>query len=306
MKQPRVEILYFDGCPNHEATRELVERVAAELELGAKPVLVEVPDPDAARAMRFLGSPTVRVDGRDVEPGASDRTDYVFACLPGILPLLVFYALRQTLQAHGRVAPVLWTVLAANLANAAFNWVLVYGKLGFPALGGAGAGWASSVARLFLAVGLLTVGWPVLGPLVRPWRADAFGHCAFELREALGGELSRTIDIGVFGEYHRDHRETLDRLRVDLLQFRRAIEAVLDRLRDQGLYFLSGESWRLGLHYDLWRRELREDIELGALRDDETVRREQQRENDDERAEADGEGNDAAEHAGGSESQSAR
>lgn len=80
MITPRIEILYFDGCPNHEATRELVERVAAEFELGAKPEHVEVPDPEAARTMRFLGSPTVRVDGRDVEPGAEDRTDYVFAC----------------------------------------------------------------------------------------------------------------------------------------------------------------------------------------------------------------------------------
>ena len=80
MKTPRVEILYFDGCPNHEATRMLVERVAAALELDATPELVEVPDGEAARSLRFLGSPTVRVDGRDVEPGAEDRAEYVFAC----------------------------------------------------------------------------------------------------------------------------------------------------------------------------------------------------------------------------------
>jgi hypothetical protein len=80
VKTPRVEILYFDGCPNHEATRELVERVAAEFAVRAQPELVEVPDGEAARALRFLGSPTVRVDGRDVEPGAEDRTEYVLAC----------------------------------------------------------------------------------------------------------------------------------------------------------------------------------------------------------------------------------
>lgn len=80
MRTPCVEILYFEGCPNHEATRVLVERVAAEFELHAQAELVEVPDGEAARAMRFLGSPTVRVDGRDVEPGAEDRTEYVLAC----------------------------------------------------------------------------------------------------------------------------------------------------------------------------------------------------------------------------------
>ncbi|MBA3566112.1 MAG: DUF2703 domain-containing protein, partial [Actinobacteria bacterium] len=58
MRRPRVEILYFDGCPNHEAARALVERVAAELQVEPEIDLVEVPDADAAAQLRFLGSPT--------------------------------------------------------------------------------------------------------------------------------------------------------------------------------------------------------------------------------------------------------
>ena len=73
MTRPRVEILYFDGCPNHEPARDLVEQVAAELGLQAQIELVEVPDADTATRLRFLGSPSVRVDGRDVEPGADER-----------------------------------------------------------------------------------------------------------------------------------------------------------------------------------------------------------------------------------------
>lgn len=80
MRRPRVEILYFDGCPNHEAARALVERVAAELRVEPEIDLVEVADADAAVRLRFLGSPTVRVDGRDVEPGAGERGDFVFSC----------------------------------------------------------------------------------------------------------------------------------------------------------------------------------------------------------------------------------
>lgn len=80
MSQPRVELLYFDGCPNYEQTRELVERVAGELELAPSIELVNVTDPDAAITHRFLGSPTVRIDGRDVEPGAQERRDFVLAC----------------------------------------------------------------------------------------------------------------------------------------------------------------------------------------------------------------------------------
>ena len=80
MRRPRVEILYFDGCPNHEPARELVEQVTAELGLQAAIGLVEVADADAATRLRFLGSPSVRVDGRDVEPGADERSDFVLSC----------------------------------------------------------------------------------------------------------------------------------------------------------------------------------------------------------------------------------
>jgi hypothetical protein len=79
-KRPRVEILYFEGCPNHEDARVLVERVAAELRVQPNIELVEVADPEAAGRLRFLGSPTVRVNGSDVEPGAQERGDFVFSC----------------------------------------------------------------------------------------------------------------------------------------------------------------------------------------------------------------------------------
>ena len=80
MRRPQVEILYFEGCPNHEATQALVERVAAELRVDPEVELVRVPDADAAAELHFLGSPTVRVDGRDVEPGAEERREFVFSC----------------------------------------------------------------------------------------------------------------------------------------------------------------------------------------------------------------------------------
>jgi predicted RNA-binding protein with PIN domain len=80
MRRPRVEILYFEECPNHGAARELVERIAAELRVEPEIHLVEVADADAAKQLRFLGSPTIRVDGRDVEPGAEERHEFVLSC----------------------------------------------------------------------------------------------------------------------------------------------------------------------------------------------------------------------------------
>ncbi|MDE3025771.1 MAG: hypothetical protein KGI93_09390 [Acidobacteriota bacterium] len=78
--RPLVEILYFDGCPNHEAARAMVERVSRELGVHPELRLVNVPDEEAARRLRFLGSPTIRVDGRDIDPGAAERKDYVLSC----------------------------------------------------------------------------------------------------------------------------------------------------------------------------------------------------------------------------------
>jgi len=75
-----VEILYLAGCPNHEGVRALVERLARELELEPEIRMVSVPDVAAATRLRFLGSPTVHVDGRDVERGAEDRSDFVLSC----------------------------------------------------------------------------------------------------------------------------------------------------------------------------------------------------------------------------------
>jgi hypothetical protein len=93
---PRVELLYFASCPNYEGVRELIERTAAELGVETQIDLVEVSDAEAAVELRFLGSPTVRVDGRDVEPGAEARNDFSFSCR-------LYRTDRGVVEAPGRV-----------------------------------------------------------------------------------------------------------------------------------------------------------------------------------------------------------
>lgn len=80
MSGPLVEILYFDGCPNHEAARVLVEHVSRELGLEPQLRLVDVADEETARRLRFPGSPTIRVAGVDVDPHADERGDYSLSC----------------------------------------------------------------------------------------------------------------------------------------------------------------------------------------------------------------------------------
>jgi hypothetical protein len=72
----RIELLYFDGCPNYETVLPRVREIVADTCVCAEVALRRVTDDDAARRERFLRSPTVRVDGRDAER----RTDYGVKC----------------------------------------------------------------------------------------------------------------------------------------------------------------------------------------------------------------------------------
>jgi hypothetical protein len=76
----QVEVLYFDGCPNHEALLPHLRGLLSASGASTDVELVRVEDADAAERERFLGSPTVRVDGDDVEPGADLRTDFGLKC----------------------------------------------------------------------------------------------------------------------------------------------------------------------------------------------------------------------------------
>jgi hypothetical protein len=76
----RIEFLYFDGCPSHVPTRALLDEVIADLAPGTPVEVVDAGDLAVAAARRFPGSPTIRVDGRDIAPGFEDPGDYTPRC----------------------------------------------------------------------------------------------------------------------------------------------------------------------------------------------------------------------------------
>ncbi len=78
MQNPTIELLYFDGCPSHERLLPTVELLAEQA--GAALQQRRVETPEAAERERFLGSPTVRVNGVDVDPTAPERTDFGLKC----------------------------------------------------------------------------------------------------------------------------------------------------------------------------------------------------------------------------------
>jgi hypothetical protein len=75
-----VELLYFAGCPHRRQAAAAVAEAARATEVRAEVRVTRVSDRDAAVRCRFLGSPTVRVAGRDVEPGANERSEFALAC----------------------------------------------------------------------------------------------------------------------------------------------------------------------------------------------------------------------------------
>jgi hypothetical protein len=71
---PRVELLWWEGCPSTDEALALLRQVLAERGLEAEVELREVTSDDEARELAFPGSPTIRVEGRDVDPaGAAAR-----------------------------------------------------------------------------------------------------------------------------------------------------------------------------------------------------------------------------------------
>lgn len=148
------------GAGDHDDAARGVQRgVLLSVMIAAIVTIAILP---AEQMLVLLRQPT------DVVPSTGD---YLRMRIFGVLPFFVFNALRQSLQAIGMVRPIVVAVLFANLVNVCANWVLIDGRLGFPALGVAGSGLATAIATTAMAV----MGWRLArGPLatyLHPWHA---------------------------------------------------------------------------------------------------------------------------------------
>lgn len=130
-----------------------------------------------------------------------DATAYLHISIAGVLPYFLFVVFRQTLQAMHRVAPIVWTVIVANLTNAGFNWVFVYGHLGSPALGVAGSAIATAISRWVMLVLALALSWKELrGPLVPARSGIASWPPIWRmLRIGLPIGAQQMLEAGAFG-----------------------------------------------------------------------------------------------------------
>ncbi|MGB8029187.1 MAG: MATE family efflux transporter [Terracidiphilus sp.] len=104
---------------------------------------------------------------------AAPASGYMKVLLWGTLPLLLYGASRRYLQGVGQVRVITVTYVAANLVNWFLNWVLIYGKLGMPAMGVNGSALSTVFARVTMAVALMGFAWRYERkrghPLFRHW-----------------------------------------------------------------------------------------------------------------------------------------
>jgi hypothetical protein len=75
----KVEILYFDGCPAYVIAEKILKEVLADEGIEAEVAMVAINTDGEARRLRFPGSPTIRVDERDLFP-APEREDWRLGC----------------------------------------------------------------------------------------------------------------------------------------------------------------------------------------------------------------------------------
>jgi hypothetical protein len=93
MLQPHVELLWWEGCPSWKQTLEDLEAAMADAGLDPTRIVVrEIDDHAHAEGEGFTGSPTIRVDGRDVMPPDPEEATPSLTCR--------VYRLRD-----GRVSP---------------------------------------------------------------------------------------------------------------------------------------------------------------------------------------------------------
>jgi hypothetical protein len=76
----RIELLYFDGCPNFLPTRDLLRQILREEGVPAAISEIEVKDASAAQKLRFIGSSTIRINGLDIEADARNVERVGLAC----------------------------------------------------------------------------------------------------------------------------------------------------------------------------------------------------------------------------------
>ena len=142
--------------------------------------------------------------------GQLDISDEVYRIAKGyLLPYLItgfmfpaFFAFRATYEGIGDIRPVMLFNCLAFVLNAILDYILVFGHLGFPAMGGIGAAWATTVVMFFLLLAMLVYGLKAKNikklQLYQQFSAPSRTAIAGILRLGIPISLTIAAEIGFF------------------------------------------------------------------------------------------------------------
>lgn len=75
----QIDFLYFEDCPSHDVALERLKQVMAEEHIDVPITIIQVETDEQAQTEKFIGSPTIRINGADIVPPPSD-SGYFLAC----------------------------------------------------------------------------------------------------------------------------------------------------------------------------------------------------------------------------------
>jgi hypothetical protein len=102
-----ITFLYYADCPSHDEALQRLRRVMREEGIGAEVTIIRVETEEQAQRLRFVGSPTIRIEGRDIVPPPDDAR-YGLACRAyeledgRISPLPSLGMIRRALRSAGK------------------------------------------------------------------------------------------------------------------------------------------------------------------------------------------------------------
>src|SRR5260370_20923719 len=104
----RVELLHIPDCPNYEVAARLLKEILHEHGLPQKIAEVSVTDFSQAEALAFPGSPTIRINGKDVDPAFPEQDYRGLSCRTYIL-----YGKRQGVPSRAMISQPIRAALLA-------------------------------------------------------------------------------------------------------------------------------------------------------------------------------------------------
>lgn len=162
------------------------------LALGISPILMILVEIGSFGFARFGITPEV----------AGPAADYLRLLLWSILPLLIYGAARRYLQGVGQVRVITLTYIGANLINWGGNWALIYGHLGFPAMGVRGSALSTVAARVLMAASMIGFAWRYERkrghPLFRHWAGPQMDRIRQLVRLGLPAAAQITLEVGAW------------------------------------------------------------------------------------------------------------